>query len=84
MEANAGKSFQMPKKFNIFPRNRPHFKLVPVQYWEYEYGLFAGLHRERFNSEYLHVTEELTTNAANAGILACNLNRTEKAIKHVG
>ena len=34
MEACAGKSFQMQIIFNIFPR-----KLVPVQYWEYEYGL---------------------------------------------
>ena len=26
--------------FNIFPRIRLHCKLVPLQYWEYEYGLF--------------------------------------------
>ena len=39
MEANAGKSFQMQILFNIFPRIRLHSKLVPVQYWEYEYGL---------------------------------------------
>ena len=32
MEANAGKSFQMQIIFNIFPRIRLHFKLVPVQY----------------------------------------------------
>ena len=25
---------------NIFPRIRLHCKLVPLQYWEYEYGLF--------------------------------------------
>ena len=40
MEANAGKSFQMQIIFNIFPRISLHCKLVPVQYWEYEYGLF--------------------------------------------
>ena len=39
MEANAGKSFQMQILFNIFPRISLHCKLVPVQYWEYEYGL---------------------------------------------
>ena len=39
MEANAGKSFQMQIIFNIFPRISLHCKLVPVQYWEYEYGL---------------------------------------------
>ena len=40
MEANAGKSFQMQIFFNIFPRISLDCKLVPVQYWEYEYGLF--------------------------------------------
>ena len=39
MEANAGKAFQMQIIFNIFPRISLHCKLVPVQYWEYEYGL---------------------------------------------
>ena len=39
MEANAGESFQMQILFNIFPRISLHCKLVPVQYWEYEYGL---------------------------------------------
>ena len=41
MEANAGKSFQMQMIFNIFPRISLHRKLVPVQYWEYEYGLLG-------------------------------------------
>ena len=41
MEANAGKSFQMQILFNIFPRISLHCKLVPVQYWEYEYGLLT-------------------------------------------
>ena len=41
MEANAGKSFQMQTLFNIFPCISLHCKLVPVQYWEYEYGLLA-------------------------------------------
>ena len=40
MEAHAGKYFQMQILFNIFPRISLHCKLVPVQYWEYEYGLF--------------------------------------------
>ena len=39
MEAYAGKSFQMQIIFNIFPCISLHFKLAPVQYWEYEYGL---------------------------------------------
>ena len=39
MEANAGESCQMQILFNIFPRISLHCKLVPVQYWEYEYGL---------------------------------------------
>ena len=39
MEANAGKAFQMQIIFNIFPRISLHCKLVPVQYWEYDYGL---------------------------------------------
>ena len=40
MEANAGESFQMQILSNIFPRISLHCKLVPVQYREYEYGLF--------------------------------------------
>ena len=43
MEANAGKSFQMQIFFNIFPRISLHCKLVPVQYWEYEYGLLKDV-----------------------------------------
>ena len=43
MEANAGKSFQMQIIFNIFPRISLHCKLVPVQYWEYEYSLFITI-----------------------------------------
>ena len=39
MEANAGEPFKMQILFNIFPRISLHCKLVPVQYWEYEYGL---------------------------------------------
>ena len=39
MEANAGESFQMQILSNIFPRISLHFKLVPLQYREYEYGL---------------------------------------------
>ena len=38
MEANAGKSFQIQIIFNIFPDISLHCKLVPVQYWENEYG----------------------------------------------
>ena len=43
MEANAGKAFQMQIIFNIFPHISLHCKLVPVQYWEYEYGLLDDL-----------------------------------------
>ena len=39
MEASARKSFQRQIFFNIFPRISLHCKVVPVQYWEYEYGL---------------------------------------------
>ena len=44
MEANAGKSFQMQINFNIFLRISLHYKLVPVQYWENEYGLFKHIY----------------------------------------
>ena len=40
MEANAGKAFQMQVIFNILPHISLYCKLVPVQYWEYEYGTF--------------------------------------------
>ena len=43
MEANAGKSFQMQILFNVFPHISLDCKLVPVQYWEYEYGLLLIL-----------------------------------------
>ena len=42
MEAYAGKSFQMQITFNVFPRVSLHCKLVPAQYWEYEYGLLKS------------------------------------------
>ena len=45
MEAYAGKAFQVQIIFDIFPRISLHWKLVPVQYWEYEYGLFADWFR---------------------------------------
>ena len=47
-DINAGESFQMQILFNIFPRISLHCKLVPVQYWEYEYGLLT---RENEGSE---------------------------------
>ena len=43
MEGNAGEPFQMQVLFNIFPRISLHCKLVPVQYCEYEYGLFKAI-----------------------------------------
>ena len=44
MEANAGESFQMQIYFlNIFPCIGLHCKLVPVQYWEYQYDLITSL-----------------------------------------
>ena len=42
MEAYAGKSFQMQITFNVFPRVSLNCKLVPAQYWEYEYGLLKS------------------------------------------
>ena len=42
METNEGESIQMQIHFNIFPRISLHCELVPVQYWEYEYGLFPN------------------------------------------
>ena len=46
MEVNAGKSFQMQMIFNISPCISLYYKLVPVQYWEYEYGLLGESTRE--------------------------------------
>ena len=58
MEANAGKSSQMQIIFSIFPRISVHCKLVPVQYWEYEYGLLFKLfndflRKKRIDNEWL-------------------------------
>ena len=70
MEAYAGKSFQMQIIFNIFPRISLHCKLVPVQYWEYEYGL---LQRQHFLLSYFKTLSdgpagvELTTSRVTAG-----------------
>ena len=56
MEANAEKSFQMQIIFNVFPRISLHFKLVPVQYWEYEYGLLQGAnHHSKKEPAKLHL-----------------------------
>ena len=38
-----GNLLQMQILFNIFPRISLHCKLVPVQYWEYEYGLLVNV-----------------------------------------
>ena len=62
MEANAGKSFQMQIIFNIFPRISLHCKLVPVQYWEYEYGLLNRRVGERLlKSVYISLSAILDT-----------------------
>ena len=39
MEANAGEYIKNYLHLKRFPRISLHCKLVPVQYWEYEYGL---------------------------------------------
>ena len=58
MEAIARKSFQMKIIVNIFPRISLLCKLVPVQYWEYEYGVTQrsrlSLLHGSFISHYLH------------------------------
>ena len=61
MEANAEKSFQMQIIFNIYPRISLHCKLVPVQYYEYEYGLLlrpitTGANNAMNQSEFLAIT----------------------------
>ena len=40
MEANAGEYIKTYSHLKRFPVISLHCKLVPVQYWEYEYGLF--------------------------------------------
>ena len=61
MEANAGKSFQMQMIFNIFPRISLHCKLVPVQYWEYEYGLLIIILKEQAETLW-QLNNEIITN----------------------
>ena len=39
MEANAGEYIKSYLHLKRFPCISLHCKLVPVQYWEYEYGL---------------------------------------------
>ena len=41
MEANTGEHIKKYLHFKRFPRISLHCKLVPVQYWEYEYGLLS-------------------------------------------
>ena len=43
MEANAGEYIKNYLHLKRFPRISLHCKLVPVQYWEYEYGFFKPL-----------------------------------------
>ena len=38
--------------FNIFPRISLHCKLVPVQYWEYEYGLLGRFGETSVNHDF--------------------------------
>ena len=44
MEANAGEYIRKYLHLKRFPRISLHYKLVPVQYREYEYGLFQRLY----------------------------------------
>ena len=41
MEAYAGEYIKNYLHLKRFPRISLHCKLVPVQYWEYEYGLLS-------------------------------------------
>ena len=41
MEANAGEYIKNYLHLKRFPRISLHCKVAPVQYWEYEYGLFS-------------------------------------------
>ena len=41
MEANAGEYIKNYLHLKRFPRISLHCKLVPVQYWEHEYGLLG-------------------------------------------
>ena len=43
MEANAGEYIKKDLHLKRFPHISLHCKLVPVQYWEYEYGILAQL-----------------------------------------
>ena len=43
MEANAGEYIKKYLHLKRFPRISLHCKLAPVQYREYEYGLFISL-----------------------------------------
>ena len=52
MEANAGEYIKKYLLLKRFPRISLHCKLVPVQYWEYEYGLLGPKSDDRdFNRE---------------------------------
>ena len=42
MEADAGEYIKKHLHLKRFPRIRLHCKLVPVQYWEYDYGLLKA------------------------------------------
>ena len=46
MEANAGEYIKNRLHLKRFPRISFHSKLVPLQYREYEYGLFKQLRME--------------------------------------
>ena len=52
MEANAGEYIKKYLHLKRFPRISFHCKLVPIQYREYEYGLFYVL-RSWFFSHFL-------------------------------
>ena len=41
MEADAGEYIKNYMHLKSFPRISLHYKLIPVQYWEYEYGLLC-------------------------------------------
>ena len=52
MEANAGEYIKKYLHLKRFPRISLHCKLVPVQYREYEYGLFQRIQYVKISISY--------------------------------
>ena len=59
MEANAGEYLKKYLHLKRFPRISLHWKLLPVQYWEYEYGLLPVTSRLLNAQRWLSLTLRL-------------------------